>query len=110
MDAKKRPWDTKPFPEGALLGGKGQVFVGPAPEEERSLISTLAFPAPQLEYHFYKTGGLGRVDLQQGRRIPALLTREDLVYLRTSAGLLPASPSRSPWDHRGEGSTSLPST
>jgi len=52
--------------------------------ETPSLIGTLAFPAPRMDYNFYKTGGAGAVDLASGVVFESLLSHPNLRFLITS--------------------------
>jgi hypothetical protein len=55
-----------------------------ASKESASLLSYLAFPAPDLDFNFYCTGGAGAVDIANGVVYPSLLSHPDLLVLKTN--------------------------
>jgi len=48
-----------------------------------SILASLAFPFPEIDYHVYLTGGAGKLDIAEGRTCASLLTRSDLIFLHT---------------------------
>eukprot|EP00854_Cymbomonas_tetramitiformis_P013605 gene13605-16086_t len=71
-------------PEGTYEGNMS--VTAEYPSNTFSLVTLLAFPCPKLDYNFYFTGGLGRIDRLNGIEYPSLLKSDHLVVLQTCDG------------------------